>query len=172
MVSSFIEGLNNYTLRWELTKLKPENADHALTKALELQAYLELEGQNPIGTACSGSAGVNHMTNQFLTENTAIFDEFVRSFKRDTDSTPRIQNRGPRDNSRSREQDRNDSMDRRNQNDSRENTRSKYGNDTRETRNTYMSARNRQDNRDDSRQRYGQRNDSRERRPEQQKRSV
>ena len=63
VVTSFIDGLNNSTLRWELRKLKPENADHALTKALELQAYLELEGRNPIGTASSGSAGVNHMTN-------------------------------------------------------------------------------------------------------------
>ena len=50
VVTSFIEGLNNSTLRWELRKLKPENADHALTKALKLQAYLELEGRNPIGT--------------------------------------------------------------------------------------------------------------------------
>ena len=82
VVTSFIvEGLNNSTLRWELRKLKPENADHALTKALELQAYLELEGRNPIGTASSSSAGVSHMTNQFLTDNTAIFDEFVRSLK-------------------------------------------------------------------------------------------
>ena len=41
VVTSFIEGLNNSTLRWEFRKLKPENADHALTTALELQAYLE-----------------------------------------------------------------------------------------------------------------------------------
>ena len=38
VVTSFIEGLINSTLRWELRKLKPGNADHALTKALELQA--------------------------------------------------------------------------------------------------------------------------------------
>ena len=172
VVTSFIEGLNNSTLRWELRKLKPENADHALTKALELQAYLELEGRNPIGTANSGSAGVNHMTNQFLTDNTALFDEFVRSLKRDADNMPHNHNRGSRDNSRSRERDRNSSMDRRTQNDSRENTRSRYENDTRDNRNTYMPSRNRQDNRDDSRQRYGQRYDSSERRPEQQNRSV
>ena len=171
-IVGFIEGLNSSTLRWELRKLKPENEDHASTKALELQAYLELEGRNPIGTASSGSAGVNLMTNQFLTENTAIFDEFVRSLKRDTDNMPHNRNRGSRDNSRNRERDRNNSMDRRSQNDSRDDTRSSYGNDTRETRNTYMTSRNRQDNRDDSRQRYGQRYDSRERRPEQQHRSV
>ena len=38
---------------------------------------------------------MNHMTNQFLTDSTAIFDEFVRSLKRDTDNMPHIQNRGP-----------------------------------------------------------------------------
>ena len=102
VVTSFIEGLNNSTLRWDLRKLKPENADHALTKALELQAYLELEGRDPIGTASSGSAGVNHMTNQFLTENTAIFDEFVRSLEKNTDNMPHNQNKGSRDNSRIR----------------------------------------------------------------------
>ena len=172
VVTSFIEGLNNSTLRWELKKLKPEIADHALTKALKLQAYLELEGRNPIGTGSSGSAGVNHMTNQFLTENTAIFDEFVRLLKRDADNMPHNQNRRSRDNSRSGERDRNNSMDRRSQNDSRENTRSRYENNTRDNRNTYMFSRNRQDNRDDSCQRYGQRYDSRERNPEQQNRTV
>ena len=169
--TSFIEG-NNSTLRWELRKMKPENTDHALTKALELQAYLELERRNPIETASSSSAGVNHMTNQFLTENTAIFDELVRSLKRDTDNMPHNRNRESRDNSRSGERDRNSSMDRRSQDGSRENTGNRYGNDTRETRNLYMPSRNRQDTRDHSRQRHGQRYDSRERRPEQQNRSV
>ena len=85
-----------------MRKLKPENEDHALTKALELQAYLKLEGRNPIGTTSSASSGVNHMTNQFLTENTAIFDEFVRSLKRDTKNMPHNRNRGSRDNSRTK----------------------------------------------------------------------
>ena len=172
VVTSFIEGLNKSTLRWELRILKTENADHALTKALELQAYKELEERNPIGTASSSSAGVNHMTSQFLTDNTAIFDEFVRSLKKETNNMPHNQYRGSRDNSRIRERDRNNSTDRRSQTDSRDDTRGRYGNDKRETRNTYMPSRNRQDNRDDSRQRYGRRYDSRERRPEQQNRSV
>ena len=172
VVTRFIEGLNNSTLRWELGKLKPENADHALAKAFELQAYLELEGRSPIGTASSSVAGVNHMTKHLVTENTAIFHEFVRSLKRDTDNMPHNQNRGSRDNSRNRERDRNISTDRRSQNDSRDDTRNPYGTNTQDTRNTYMPSRNRQDNRDDSRQRYGQRYDSRERRPKQQNRSV
>ena len=129
-----------------IEKIETENADHALTKALELQAYLDLEGRNPIGTASSGSAGVNHMTNQFLTENTAIFDEFVRSLKRDTDNMPYNHNRESRDNFHNRERDRNNSMNRRSQHDSRENTRSRYENDTRDNRNTYMPSRIRKTN--------------------------
>ena len=131
-----------------------------------------MEGRSPIGTASSSFAGVNHITNHLVTENTAIFDEFVRSLKRDTDNMPHNQNRGSRDNFRNRERDRNSSMDRRNQHDSRDNTRSRYENDTQDNRNTYIPSRNRQDKRDDSRQRYGKRYDSRERRPEQQNRSV
>ena len=117
VVTSFIEGLNNSTLRWESKKLKPENADYALTKALELQAYLELEGQNSIKTVSSSSVGVNPMTNQFPTDNTAIFDEFVRSLKTDTDNMPHKRNKGSREKSFRGERDRNNSMDR-SQNDS------------------------------------------------------
>ena len=155
-----------------MRKLKPKNADHALTKALELQAYLELEGRNPIGTARISSAGVNPITNHFLTENTAILDEFVRSLKRDTDKMPHNRNRGSRDSAGNRERDRINCMDRRSQTDSRDDTRGRYGDNTRDTRNTCMPSRNRQDNRDDSRQGYGQRYDSRERRPEHQNTSV
>ena len=73
VVTSFIEGLNNATLRWELRKLKPQTANDALTKALELQAYLELEGPNAAGNASVSSAGVNQMTNQFLQEITTTW---------------------------------------------------------------------------------------------------
>ena len=157
VVTSFTEGLNYSTLRWELRKLKLENADHALTKAPKLQACFELEVWNRIGTASSSSAGMNHMKNHSLTQNTAIFDEFVRSLKRDTDNMPHNRNRGSRDNFRNRERETNNSMDGRSQKDSRDDTRSRYGKDTRETRTTYMPSRNRGDTRDDSRQRYGQR---------------
>ena len=59
--------------------MKSENADHGLTKTLELQAYLELEGRNPIGTANGSSAGVNHMRNQFLTTLSFSTNLFARS---------------------------------------------------------------------------------------------
>ena len=102
-VTRFIKGINNSTLRRKLGKLKPENADHAFTKALELQAYLEIERRNPIATTSGNSASVNHITNQFLTENTAISEEFVRLLKTNTDNMPHNQNRGSHDNSRGRE---------------------------------------------------------------------
>ena len=89
--------MNFSTLRWELRKLEAENSDHALTKALELKVYLELEGRNPIGRASGSSAAVNHMRKDFLTDKTAIFDDFVRSLKTDTDNMPHNHNRGSRD---------------------------------------------------------------------------
>ena len=155
-----------------MKKLKPKNADYALTKALELQMYLKSEGRNPTGTTCGISAGVNHMTNQLLIDDTVIFDEIVRSPSRVTHNMPQIRNRDSRDTCRRGERDRNSSMHRRSHNDSPENTRSRYGNDTRDTRNIYKPSRNRQDNRDDSPQSYGQRYNSRERRPEEQNRLV
>ena len=57
-----------------IERSKPENTDHALIKALKLQAYLELEGRNPTGTVSSSLAGVNPKTNELLNENTVIFD--------------------------------------------------------------------------------------------------
>ena len=65
--------------------MKPETTDKVLTKALKLQKSLELDGQNPIGNASGNSAGVNHLTIQFFTENTGIFIEFARLVEREAD---------------------------------------------------------------------------------------
>ena len=43
VLTSFIEGLSDSTLRWELRKSKPTTADEALTMAIELNSFLELE---------------------------------------------------------------------------------------------------------------------------------
>ena len=42
ILTSFIEGLNNSTLRWEQRKARPYSADAALTLAIQLKSYLEL----------------------------------------------------------------------------------------------------------------------------------
>ena len=43
VLTSFIEGLTDKTLRWELRKAKPLPTDDALTMAVELNSFLEIE---------------------------------------------------------------------------------------------------------------------------------
>ena len=50
VLTSFIEGLSDPTLRWELRKAEPRSADDALSMAIELHAYLELEGKAAMGS--------------------------------------------------------------------------------------------------------------------------
>ena len=69
-----------------IEKLKAEFADHVLTNALKLQAYLELEGRNPVGTVSSNSASVNHLTNQLLTQN-AVFLKILSGHLKTTSIT-------------------------------------------------------------------------------------
>ena len=43
VLTSFIEGLHDSQLRWELRKSKPANPDAALTLAVELHAFMEMD---------------------------------------------------------------------------------------------------------------------------------
>ena len=43
VLTTFVEGLSDKTLRWELRKVKPQKTDDALTAAIELNAFLEIE---------------------------------------------------------------------------------------------------------------------------------
>ena len=43
VLTSFIEGLHDAQLRWELRKSKPTNPDAALALAVELHAFLEMD---------------------------------------------------------------------------------------------------------------------------------
>ena len=57
VLTSFIEGLSDSTLRSELRKSKPATADEALTMAIELNCFLELEkGARSTSTVASESA--------------------------------------------------------------------------------------------------------------------
>ena len=64
-----------------MRKLNIETTNKALSKAFELQGYLKLRDENRTGNASGSTAGLNQMTNPFLTENTSIFDQFVRMLK-------------------------------------------------------------------------------------------
>ena len=46
VLTTFVEGLSDKTLRWELRKAKPQTVDDALTAAMELNAFLETENGN------------------------------------------------------------------------------------------------------------------------------
>ena len=49
VLTSFIEGLSDSTLRWELRKSEPATADDALALDLELNSFLEIEkGPHPL----------------------------------------------------------------------------------------------------------------------------
>ena len=47
VLTSFIEGLNDATLQWELRKSKPTTADDALALVMELNSFLEIEKGAP-----------------------------------------------------------------------------------------------------------------------------
>ena len=53
LLTTFIEGLANSVVRWEVRKAKPTVVEDALTSALELQSYLNLHGQQPDTPAAS-----------------------------------------------------------------------------------------------------------------------
>ena len=57
VVNIFIEGLNIWNLHWEVRKLKHETTELFPTRALELRAYLGLEGPNHIVNAIDNPGG-------------------------------------------------------------------------------------------------------------------
>ena len=58
LLTTFIEGLANSVVQWEVRKAKPSVAQDALSLALEMQSYLNLHSQQPDTPAAS----VNNLT--------------------------------------------------------------------------------------------------------------
>ena len=58
LLTTFIEGLANSVVRWEVRKAKPTVVEDALSLALQMQSYLNLHGQQPDTPAAS----VNNLT--------------------------------------------------------------------------------------------------------------
>ena len=65
VLTSFIEGLSDATLRWELRKSKPATADDALAMAMELNSFLEIEKGTP-STSKMAEASVNAISRETL----------------------------------------------------------------------------------------------------------
>ena len=80
VLKSFIEGLSDSTLRWELRKSKPATADEAFTMAMELNSFLELEkGARSTSTVVPESA-VNLISPTLSESQTHdLMDTFVRT---------------------------------------------------------------------------------------------
>ena len=80
VLTSFIEGLSDSTLRWELRKSRPATADEALTMAIELNSFLELEkGARSTSTVAPESAvnQVSRTSSEIQTND--LMDTFVRT---------------------------------------------------------------------------------------------
>ena len=45
LLTTFIEGMANSVVRWEVRKAKPTVVEEALSSALEMQSYLNLHGR-------------------------------------------------------------------------------------------------------------------------------
>ena len=79
VLTSFIEGLSDATLRWELRKSKPATADDALALAVELNSFLEIEKGAP-STSNMAETSVNAISRETPEPPTKKWmDELVRT---------------------------------------------------------------------------------------------
>ena len=79
VLTSFIEGLSDATLRWELRKSKPATADDALALAMELNSFLEIEKGAP-STSKMAETSVNAISRETPEPPTKEWmDELVRT---------------------------------------------------------------------------------------------
>ena len=77
--TSFIEGLSDVTLRWELRKSKPATADDDLALAKELNFFLEIEKRAQC-TSKMAETSVNAISREALEPSTKEWvDELVRT---------------------------------------------------------------------------------------------
>ena len=107
VLTSFVEGLNSPTLRWELRKAKPRTAEEALTLAIELDPFIALERTNYPGSASHGNFSANQIGNAIPQPDT--IDELVRSLRNEVDDIKRSTHH--RNDSRDKHRNRTDSLD-------------------------------------------------------------
>ena len=95
VMTCFIESLRDETLCWELRKAKPATNDQALTLAMELNLFLEIE---------SGGAKTCQPVNRTFTDDTSTNDlmaDFVRTLRQELQrSRPQNSDYAPQENGR------------------------------------------------------------------------
>ena len=80
VLTRFVEGLSDKTLRWELRKAKPQTADDALTAAMELNAFLEIENGNS-AAAQSVNRVAQGTSNETLEEIVRLLSQSLQNSK-------------------------------------------------------------------------------------------
>ena len=78
LLTTFIEGLANSVVRWEVRKAKPTVVEDALSLALEMRSYLNIHGQQPDTPAAS----VNNLTGPSPSES-ELFSDLIFTIKKE-----------------------------------------------------------------------------------------
>ena len=76
LLTTFIEGLANSVVRWEVRKAKPTVVEDALSLALEMQSYLNLHGQH----SDTPAASVNNLTGPSPSQS-ELFSDLIFTIK-------------------------------------------------------------------------------------------
>lgn len=134
--TTFVEGLANSVVRWEVRKAKPASVEDAVSLAVEMQSYLNIHGQQPenvppstvnniAGTSTSQSDMFSDLIFTIKEEVKRVVDERNDSNQRGRSSERSTNNRSQsadKYNKQSQGQNRNWHQGQRNRNNSRGNT--------------------------------------------------
>ena len=102
LLTTFIDGLSNPTVRWEVRKAKPADADAALQAAVETLSFLEIDGLN------LQTSGVNNIKTETPLDT---FTELVRNLCTEIQNAVAKSSRTDRNASQNNQIDRSDSRD-------------------------------------------------------------
>ena len=102
LLTTFIAGLSNPTVRWEVCKAKPADADAALQAAVETHSFLEIDGLK------LHTSGVNNIGTETPLDT---FTELVRSLRTEIQDAVAKSSRTDRNASQNNQRDRSDSRD-------------------------------------------------------------
>ena len=102
LLTTFIAGLSNPTVRWEVREAKPVDADAALQAAVETHSFLEINGLK------LQTSGVNNINTETPLDT---FTELVRSLRTDSQDAVAKSSRTERNVSQNNQRDRSESRD-------------------------------------------------------------
>ena len=101
LLTTFIAGLSNPTVRWEVRKAKPADADTALQAAVETHSSLDIDGLK------LQTFGINNISTETPLDT---FTELVRSLRTEIQDAVAKSSRTDRNASQNNQRDRSDSQ--------------------------------------------------------------